>query len=127
MVRGSSEGGRLPKNPSRQEQTLLTLTEHAQTAVRTLTQDPQAPESAGLRITPGNDGLELTLVAEPVPGDALIDDGGARVFVEPMTSQLLDEQTLDAEVEGGKVNFFLAPPDATSPPDTTDAKANQVS
>ena len=73
---------------------MLTLTEHAQTAVRTLTQDPQAPESAGLRITPGNEGLELMLVAEPVPGDALIDDG--------------------------KVNFFLASPDTMSSPDALD-------
>lgn len=95
---------------------MLTLTEHAQTAVRTLTQDPQAPESAGLRITPGNDGLELMLVTEPVPGDALIDDGGARVFVEPQVAQLLDEQTLDAQVEDGNVNFFLASPDALSSP-----------
>jgi iron-sulfur cluster assembly protein len=90
---------------------LLTLTEHAQTAVRTLTQDPQAPEGAGLRITPGDDGLELMLVAEPVPGDALIDDDGARVFVEPQVAQLLDDQTLDAQVGDGNVNFFLAAPD----------------
>ena len=99
---------------------MLTLTDHAQTAVRTLTQDPQAPESVGLRITPGNEGLELMLVAEPVPGDALIDDGGARVFVEPQAAQLLDELTLDAQVEDGKVNFFLTSPDATSSPDALD-------
>ena len=62
---------------------MLTLTDNALTAVRTLTQDPEAPEGAGLRITPGTEGLELILVADPVPGDALIDDGGARVYVEP--------------------------------------------
>jgi iron-sulfur cluster assembly protein len=102
------------EGPNQAGATLLTLTKHAQSAVRTLTQDPQAPESAGLRITPGNDGLELMLVAEPVPGDALIDDGGARVFVEPQVAQLLDEQTLDAQVEDGNLNFFLASPDALS-------------
>ena len=101
---------------------MLTLTEHALTVVRTLTQDPQARESAGLRITPGNEGLELMLVAEPVPGDALIDDGGARVFVEPQVAQLLDEQTLDAQVEDGNVNFFLAAPDTLSSPDGNDVK-----
>ena len=99
---------------------MLTLTEHAQTAVRTLTHDPKAPESAGLRITPGNEGLELMLVAEPVPGDSLIDHGGARVFVEPQVAQLLDGQTLDAQVEDGNVNFFLASPDAMSSPDALD-------
>lgn len=92
---------------------MLTLTDEAQTAVRTLTQDPQAPESAGLRITPGDEGLELTLVAEPLPGDALIDEGGARVFVEPQAAELLDEQILDAQIEDGQVSFFLAPPDET--------------
>ena len=94
---------------------MLTLTDHAQDAVRALT--PQAPESAGLRIAPANQGFELSLVTEPVPGDALIDDGGVRVFVEPQTAQLLDEQTLDAQLdEGGEVNFFLASPDAMPAP-----------
>jgi iron-sulfur cluster assembly protein len=93
---------------------LLTLTDQAQTVVRTMTQDPQAPESAGLRIAPGDEGLELMLVTEPSPGDALIDDGGVRVFVERQAAQLLDEQTLDAQLENGQVNFFLTSPDETS-------------
>lgn len=101
---------------------LLTLTDHAQTAVRTLTQDPEAPESAGLRIIPGAEGLELMLVAEPVPGDVLIDEGGARVFVEPQAAQLLEEQTLDAQVEEGQVNFFLAAPDVMPSPDGREAQ-----
>ena len=94
---------------------MLTLTDHAQDAVRALT--PQAPESAWLRIAPANQGFEFSLVTEPVPGDALIDDGKVQVFVEPQTAQLLDEQTLDAQLdEGGEVNFFLASPDAMPPP-----------
>jgi iron-sulfur cluster assembly protein len=97
---------------------MLTLTDHAQNAVRNLTQDPQIPEGAGLRITPGSEGLELALVAEPVDGDALIDDGGARVFVEPEVAQLLDTETLDAQVEDGQVSFFLASSDAAQSPDT---------
>jgi len=102
---------------------LLTLTEQAQTAVRTLTQDPQAPETAGLRIMPGTEGLELMLVAEPVAGDALIEDEGARVFVEPQAAQLLQEQTLDAQVEDGNFNFFLTAPEATASPDALDDEA----
>ena len=105
---------------------MLTLTEHAQTAVRTLTQDPQAPESAGLRLMPGDEGLELMLVAEPEAGDALVDDGGARVYVEPQAALLLEEQTLDAQVEDGKVNFFLAPPDATASTDTSGDEARSA-
>ncbi|HEY5247010.1 MAG TPA: hypothetical protein VIJ15_00965 [Dermatophilaceae bacterium] len=102
---------------------MLTLTDHAQTAVRTLTEVPQAPESAGLRIAPGNEGLELVLVAEPVPGDALIDDGGARVFVEPQAAQLLDDATLDAQIEDGQLNFFLTSPEGMSSPDGLDDTA----
>jgi Fe-S cluster assembly iron-binding protein IscA len=88
-----------------------------------MTQDPQAPRGAGLRIAPGDDGIELMLVAEPAPGDALIDDGGARVFVEPQAAQLLDEQTLDAKLEDGQANFFIASPDATSSPDGEQTRA----
>ena len=87
---------------------MLTLTDHAQAAVRALT-----PQNAWLRIAPANQGFEFSLVTEPVPGDALIDDGKVQVFVEPQTAKLLDEQTLDAQFdEGGEVNFFLASPDA---------------
>ena len=93
---------------------MLNLTNNAQDAVRTLTKDPQAPERAGLRIAAGNQGLELMLVAEPAPGDALIDDDGARVFLESQAANLLDERTLDAEIEGDKVNFFLASPEEMS-------------
>src|ERR1035437_3511891 len=39
----------LRRTPSQTGATLLTLTDQAQTAVRTMTQDPQARESAGLR------------------------------------------------------------------------------
>jgi iron-sulfur cluster assembly protein len=96
---------------------VLTLTNQAQTAVRTLTQDPQAPESAGLRIAAGNEGLELMVVAEPAPGDSLIDDGGARVFVDSGAAELLEEQILDAQVEGNQVSFFLASPDEMPSPE----------
>ena len=99
---------------------MLTLTDHAQNAVRTLTQDPAAPDSAGLRITPGHEGFELMLVAEPVPGDTLIDDGGARVFVEPQAAELLEELTLDAQIQNGELNFFLSSPEELSSFDVFD-------
>jgi iron-sulfur cluster assembly protein len=109
-----------PKDPKQTGAAVLTLTDQAQTVVRALTSDPQVPESAGLRIAPGNDGLELLVVAEPVPGDALIEDGGVRVFVEPQAATLLEDQTLDAQVEGGEVNFFLASPEQVSSPQVDD-------
>ena len=45
---------------------MLTLTVHAKEALRALT--PQAPESAGLRVAPGNQRFEFSLVTEPLPG-----------------------------------------------------------
>ena len=91
---------------------MLTLTDHAQAGVRALT-----PQNAWLRIAPANHGFEFSLVTEPVPGDDLIDDGKVQVFVDPQTAQLLDEQTLDAQLdECGEVNFFLASPDPMPSP-----------
>lgn len=91
---------------------MLTLTDKAQDAVKTLTDSPEAPDTAGVRIAPalsGASGLELSVVAEPAPGDEVIDNAGARVFVEEQTSGLLDGQTLDATVADGGVQFSLVP------------------
>jgi Fe-S cluster assembly iron-binding protein IscA len=88
-----------------------------------MSQGPQVPESAGVRIAADDVGFELMLVAEPAPGDALIDDGGTRIFIEPQAAELLDEQTLDATLENGEVNFFLASPEATTSPDGVQAQA----
>ncbi len=89
---------------------MLTLTDQAVDVVRSLTQAPQAPADAGLRLAPGGDGLELSVVESPAPGDEVIDASGVKVFVEQQASQMLDEQTLDATVTEGQVSFFLAGP-----------------
>ena len=91
---------------------MLTLTDNAQIVVRGLTQHPQAPWSPGCASRQATRGSSSRSSPSPVPGDALIDDGGVRVFVEPQTAQLLDAQTLDAQLdEGGEVNFSFASPD----------------
>jgi iron-sulfur cluster assembly protein len=89
---------------------MLTLTDQAADVVRSLTQNQQAPDDAGLRLAPSGDGLELSVVDSPAPGDDVIDENGVRVFVEQQASQLLDQQTLDATVTEGQVSFFLAGP-----------------
>lgn len=97
---------------------MLTLTDTALDAVRTITAAPEAPETTGVRIAPaetGTAGLELSVVAQPAGGDEVIDDAGARVYVEQQTAELLSEQTLDATVADGGVQFTLVPqasPDA---------------
>lgn len=95
---------------------MLTLTDNAQLAIRTLCSPADEPSDAGVRIAsaPGGDGaspqLALAVVAEPAPGDQILDEGGARVFLDATAAELLDQQTLDAQVDQSaqEVNFFVA-------------------
>lgn len=89
---------------------MLTLTENASAAVKTLSN--QIPtESGGLRISEAvapNTGFALTLAPEPQPGDAVVENDGARVFVDESSSVALDDRVLDARVDGdGSVGFAL--------------------
>jgi iron-sulfur cluster assembly protein len=89
---------------------MLTLTDQAVDVVRGLTQSPEAPDNAGLRLAPGEQGLELSVVDSAAPGDDVIEAGGVQVYLEKEASALLDDQTLDANEDGGQVSFFLAAP-----------------
>lgn len=92
---------------------MLTLTETASTVVKSIVDQDQTVTDGGLRIgqMPGNDRqFQIAVVAEPQPGDALVEDAGAKVFLEPATTALLDDKTLDAQVgENGAVTFALIP------------------
>jgi Fe-S cluster assembly iron-binding protein IscA len=48
-------------------------------------------------------------VAEPAPGDQVIEDGGARVFVDAGAAEALDDVQLDARQEGDQIAFALTP------------------
>ncbi|MGL4173220.1 MAG: HesB/IscA family protein [Actinomycetota bacterium] len=90
---------------------MLTLTDQAIDVVRKLTQAPEESDPiAGVRLAPGGNGLEISLVDHPVAGDDVVETDGATVFLEPEASQLLEEHTLDATVADGQVSFFLAQP-----------------
>jgi Fe-S cluster assembly iron-binding protein IscA len=90
---------------------VLTLTDNATTEIRNLiTNNPEVPDDAGVRIATNPDGATLTLSLALVPGedDAVLSENGARVFLEPTAAQLLDDKTLDAGVDGqGQVQFAL--------------------
>jgi iron-sulfur cluster assembly protein len=89
---------------------VLDLTPNATNVIKDLTTHPDIPRGSGLRIAPAPDGsgeLQLSLQAEPVPGDHVIDNEGARVFLEPATANLLADQTLDAQVSDGGAGFYL--------------------
>lgn len=90
---------------------MLSITNTAEEAIGTILSSSSAPEEAGMRIEAQSSedgqqaGFQLSVVAEPAAGDEVIADGN--VFLEPITSQMLAESELDAEVDGGEVTFKL--------------------
>jgi Fe-S cluster assembly iron-binding protein IscA len=92
---------------------MLLLTENASEAVHAIFDESTLPDGAGLRIATPPDGSEALTVA-PVPaaerGDQVIEEHGARVFVEAEAAALLDDLVLDAHVDDdGRVQFVLGP------------------
>jgi iron-sulfur cluster assembly protein len=90
---------------------MLTLTTSAVEAVDMLLHSsPEVPDDAGLRIgSTGPSELTIELAAEPAPGDQVIEEGGARVFVDPDAAPLLENAQLEARQEGDQIAFGLTP------------------
>ena len=95
---------------------MLTLTDNARVAIRSLTGIAEEPTAAGVRIATtatGGDGagpeLALAVVPEPAPGDQVVDEDGARVYLDSAAALMLDEETLDAQINSAaqEVNFFV--------------------
>jgi iron-sulfur cluster assembly protein len=94
---------------------VLALTDNATDAIERILAAPGIPTGAGIRITPGagNDGgapaseLQLSVAEEPAATDEVIEEQGARVFVEDTVSGYLDDKQLDAEVIDERVSFSL--------------------
>jgi Fe-S cluster assembly iron-binding protein IscA len=90
---------------------VLSLTENATTEIRNLIDDPGVPSGGGVRIAtdPAGGGLSLALAATPAEDDQVLDDAGARVFLEPQAAALLVDKALDARTDGdGQVQFSIA-------------------
>lgn len=90
---------------------MLTLTENASTAVKSLAS--QIPtETGGIRIASATDpqnGFALSLAPAPAEGDTVVESDGARVFVDEAATAALSDRVLDARVEeNGSVGFALA-------------------
>lgn len=78
---------------------MLTLTENASTAVTSMLAESTDTPEAGLRIyqAPSDASLNLTLVEAPLPGDEVIEDGPAKVFLDAAASTVLEDKVLDAQ------------------------------
>jgi len=92
---------------------MLTLTDTASIVVKEIVNRNSDAEGAGLRIEAENaDGTQFGVAIAPTPEahDAVIEQGGARVYVEERAAQALDDKTLDAHVdEEGRVAFDILP------------------
>ena len=88
---------------------MLTLTDTAAAEIRNLVAQPEVPDDGGVRIASNADGaLTLAIAAEPVDGDAVVEDAGAKVFLEPIAGQVLDDKVLDAgAAPPGQVQFTI--------------------
>jgi iron-sulfur cluster assembly protein len=102
------------RNQPKELLTVLTLTDSAVQVIRTVTSQPELSPQTGLRIAtqsqPDDAGTLALAVAEgPQAGDEIVEEQGARVYLEPDAASILDEMTLDASVdEQGDVTFRLA-------------------
>ena len=51
--------------------------------------------------------LEVTVAELPAESDQVVDEDGARIFVEDRAIELLDDKLLDAQIDGTRVGFTL--------------------
>jgi iron-sulfur cluster assembly protein len=92
---------------------LLALTDSAVEAVKHIvSSSEEASETGGLRLVAEQAGtqanFQLSVVPLPAEDDEVIEEQGARVFLEPEAASLLDDKVLDASVEQNRVAFTLA-------------------
>ena len=91
---------------------MLTLTQNASAIVKELIDRLPEADNAGLRLSTDDaaGGVAVTAVGAPEPGDQVVEQAGATVYLEDAASLALSDQVLDAAVDPqGSVQFSLAP------------------
>ena len=94
---------------------MLALTPAAAEVVNTITSASGMPATGGLRIAaaadaPQANALELELVSAPAQRDQVVDDTGARVFLEPQAAAYLADKVLDGGLDQqGRASFTVIP------------------
>ena len=92
---------------------LLALTDSAVQAVKHIvSSSEEASEAGGLRLVAEREGTQanfhLDVVPLPAEDDEVIEEQGARIFLETNAASLLDDKVLDANVEQNQVAFTIA-------------------
>lgn len=88
---------------------MLTLTDNAADVVQKIVEQNVADEQAGLRISQqADESLTLAPADASEPGDQVVEEKGARVFLDEGAAAVLDDKVLDAQVEDdGSVQFAV--------------------
>jgi iron-sulfur cluster assembly protein len=91
---------------------MLALTDSAVEAVQEiLSSSEETPETGGLRLVAERAGaqtsFQLSVVALPGEDDEVIEEEGARVFLDPEAASLLEGKVLDASFEENEVGFTI--------------------
>ncbi|MEU5786852.1 iron-sulfur cluster biosynthesis family protein [Micromonospora purpureochromogenes] len=87
---------------------MLTMTDNAVMVIRDLALQQDVAQDGGLRIAADTDAGSLTieLVPEPAQGDKVVDNQGARIFLDEDAAELLEDTSVDAVVDDeGVVQF----------------------
>jgi Fe-S cluster assembly iron-binding protein IscA len=87
---------------------MLTMTDNAVMVIRDLAAQQDVGEDGGLRIAAdtGAGSLSIELVPQPAQGDQVVDNEGARIFLDADAAELLNETSVDATVDDeGIVQF----------------------
>lgn len=93
---------------------MLALTTKAVLLIREITVQEGQPTETGIRIATssaagnGVPKLEIEIADEPKPADQVVETDGARVFLDPDASMVLDDKWLDATVKEGRAHFLIA-------------------
>lgn len=88
---------------------MLTLTDNASTIVKEIAH--QIPDASGLRISSAEGGeptFEVEPAQSPEPGDQVVEQDGATVYLNEAAAAQLDDKVLDAAVDQqGGVQFAI--------------------
>ncbi|MEU8184811.1 adhesin [Micromonospora sp. NPDC049044] len=87
---------------------MLTMTDNAVLVIRDLANQQDVGQDGGVRIAADTEAGSLTveLVPEPVQGDRVVDNQGARIFLDEDAAELLGDASVDATVdEEGVIQF----------------------
>ncbi len=92
---------------------MLALTDSAVEAVKAIvSSSDKDAETGGLRMVAEPEAtqtnFQLSVAALPAEDDEVIEEQGARVFLDTEAAALLDDKVLDASIEQSQVAFTIA-------------------